>query len=183
MYIAQPPLYKIKKGKQEVYVKDDLELTNYLVAGALNKASLYVNNDAPALSGTALESLVQEYMAVEQIFERLASRYDVIVLRALTQCTRMTPKILKNAKALEKWINELSSSLPHQENTDSGIYTATLDKEDSEGRKNRIAIRKIHHGLSKTRYLRDHVVHRRLETGGRDLCDVVVYLVQGVSDR
>ncbi|MBJ88994.1 MAG: DNA topoisomerase (ATP-hydrolyzing) subunit B [Woeseia sp.] len=154
VYIAQPPLYKIKKGKQEVYVKDDLELTNYLIAGALDKAALYVNEDAPALSGTALEGLVQEYMAVERIFERLSSRYDELVLRALARCPRITKKTLKNTEVLAKWVDDLSSHLPHEANRDTGIYTATLDKEDSKGSKNRIAIAKTHHGMSKTRYLR-----------------------------
>jgi DNA gyrase subunit B len=76
VYIAQPPLYKIKRGKQEVYVKDDAELNAYLLASALDNAELHVNADAPSLSGLALESLAKEYMAVENIFERLASRYD-----------------------------------------------------------------------------------------------------------
>jgi DNA gyrase subunit B len=85
VYIAQPPLYKIKRGKQEVYVKDDAELNAYLLASALDNAELHVNADAPSLSGLALESLAKEYMAVENIFERLASRYDEHVLREVAR--------------------------------------------------------------------------------------------------
>jgi DNA gyrase subunit B len=75
IYIAQPPLYKIKKGKQEVYVKDDAELNTYLLNAAIDGAALHVNTDAPALSGAALEALTKEHMTVENIIERLSNRY------------------------------------------------------------------------------------------------------------
>ena len=64
IYIAQPPLYKIKRGKQEVYVKDDAELNTHLLAAALDKAALFVNSEAPPLSGVALETLANEHIAV-----------------------------------------------------------------------------------------------------------------------
>ena len=80
VYIAQPPLYKIKRGKQEVYVKDDAELDSYLLNAAMDNASLYVNPEAPALSGVGLETLAKEYIAVENIIARLSNRYDEAVL-------------------------------------------------------------------------------------------------------
>ena len=159
VYIAQPPLYKIKKGKQEVYVKDDLELNDYLVSAALDKASLYVNPEAAALSGTALETLVQEYMAVERIIERLSKRYDEVVLRALTVCPEVTPKIIKSSKALGAWVKKLSAELPQgkndrEENGNNGSYAAELDRDRSKKSTARIAIRKTQHGISQTKYLR-----------------------------
>ena len=58
IFIAQPPLYKIAKGKQHQYLKDDEALNQYLTQGALEGAAIYVNPDAPPISGSGLEELV-----------------------------------------------------------------------------------------------------------------------------
>ena len=71
VYIAQPPLYKVKRGKQERYVKDDAELNAYLLQLALEGASLHVTGDAPAVSDTGFESLAREYMRTTLVFGRL----------------------------------------------------------------------------------------------------------------
>ena len=58
VYIAQPPLYKIKKGKQERYVKDDIEMENYLTELALNNAALYPSESADPIKDSALKALI-----------------------------------------------------------------------------------------------------------------------------
>ncbi len=83
IYIAQPPLYKVKKGKQERYVKDDAELNAYLLQLALENAQLYVNDGAPALKDTGLEALAQEYMLVNLQFNRLEMRIGRDILEML----------------------------------------------------------------------------------------------------
>ena len=60
IFIAQPPLYKVSKGKNEQYVKDDEELLGYLTQKALEDASFHVNSGAPAINGEALEQLVKD---------------------------------------------------------------------------------------------------------------------------
>ena len=159
VYIAQPPLYKIKRGKQEVYVKDDAELNAYLLASALENAELHVNADAPPLSGVALESLAKEYIAVETIHERLASRYDENVLRELARLPAVTGEIAEDLDRLDAWTGELSSRLPKgggdraQKNGNGGSYTATLERGDEDGEGVRIAITRVQHGIGSTRYL------------------------------
>src|SRR6202035_302442 len=65
IFIAQPPLYKVKRGKQEHYVKDDLELDALLLNTALENAALHVTASAPAILGTALEALARKYVDVQ----------------------------------------------------------------------------------------------------------------------
>ncbi len=83
IYIGQPPLYKIKQGKQEHYLKDDAELDEYLLARALDNATLTFDPDAPPLSGEGLESLTREYMAARGAMQRLSNRYDAKLLRQM----------------------------------------------------------------------------------------------------
>jgi DNA gyrase subunit B len=158
VYIAQPPLYKIKRGKQEVYVKDDAELNGYLLSAALDNAELHVNTDAPALSGVALEALAKEHFSVETIIARLARRYDETVLRAMSTLPEVTGELSDDLDRLEAWSLQLSAALPkasgdRAQNGSSGTYTAELDRGDEDGEGVRIGITRVQHGIGATRYL------------------------------
>ena len=166
VYIAQPPLYKIKRGKQEVYVKDDAELTAYLLSSALDNAALHVNAEAPALSPAALEALAKEYTAAESIISRLANRYDETVLRTLSKLPRLDSRATDDLDRLEQWTEQLSGALPkiqdyrgtqsvkdRGKNGNGGTYTATLERGDADGEGVRIAIVRVQHGVGVTRYL------------------------------
>ena len=83
IYIGQPPLYKIKQGKQEQYLKDDAELNEYLLARALDGAALVFDPEMPGLSGQGLENLMREYMAAQAACQRLAHRHDPVLLSKL----------------------------------------------------------------------------------------------------
>jgi len=158
IYIAQPPLYKIKRGKQEVYVKDDAELNTYLLNAAMDNAALHVNSEAPPLSGVALETLAKEHIAVEGIITRLAPRYDEVVLRVLSALPEVTATTSEDLDALDAWTERFSGALPKStgdraEDNNVGSYTALLDRGDEDGEGVRIAITRVQHGIGSTRYL------------------------------
>jgi DNA gyrase subunit B len=85
IYIAQPPLYKIKHGRTELYVKDDHELNQYLLKLAFDDASLLPRDGAEPLSGSAFEEMAREYLLAEAIVERLAEYADGELLRTLLE--------------------------------------------------------------------------------------------------
>ena len=88
VYIAQPPLYKIKLGKDERYLKDDHELNQYLLNAALQGASLYLGEGQTTLSGEALAELAKKQLIADAVIQRLSKTMDAHALRALVYgCT------------------------------------------------------------------------------------------------
>ena len=83
VYIAQPPLYKIRHGKSETYIKDDHELGQHLLRLALDGTQLTPRSDAPVVEGEALAALARAYLLSEAVIRRLADFVDSEVLHAL----------------------------------------------------------------------------------------------------
>ena len=130
IFIAQPPLYKVSKGKSELYVKDDDALLVYLTQKALENAALYVNASAPGIQGTALESLVAKFRHVGDIINRMSLVYPVELLEALVYISQLEGKLLQNSSDLEPWCAELEKCL---EETYSGTHRYKVSiKEDKE---------------------------------------------------
>ncbi|BBB24606.1 DNA topoisomerase (ATP-hydrolyzing) subunit B [Amphritea japonica] len=124
VFIAQPPLYKIKKGKQEQYLKDDDALDNYLLQGALEGASMHVTADAPPISGTGLEEIVNRYRAVDRMLARLSRLYPEPILRQMIHTTRLTPEGLKDEQTVAEWIDQVCDGLG--DTLDGGdVYTSS----------------------------------------------------------
>ncbi|MDS4022144.1 MAG: DNA topoisomerase (ATP-hydrolyzing) subunit B [Candidatus Competibacter sp.] len=149
IYIAQPPLYKIKKGKQEQYVKDDTELSENLLQTALDGAVLAPGNDGPPLTGKALEDLARGHMAVAALIGRLSRRYDAALLERLIHLPALDEERLRDAT----WLSEWAETLVERLNAGSGqrpVYAATIEpRMDGEG-----------HGISVTR--RTHSLDRHI---------------------
>ncbi len=111
VYIAQPPLYKIKNGKQEYYVKDDNELNRYLLEVALTGTELRVSGEAPPIAEQALGELTHEYARVMDLIGVLARRYDPRVLEQMIYLPDLTESANRDRARLEAWAEALRRRL------------------------------------------------------------------------
>jgi len=145
IYIAQPPLYKVKKGKQERYVKDDQELNSYLLQLALSNAHLHVQKDTPAISDTALDELIKSYLSVQTVINRLSRRYDESILKQLPNLPVMQVSDLKDAAKTQDYLDNLLILLNNSK--PSGVEYTVSYSQLEEADYPQLEINKIVHGL------------------------------------
>jgi DNA gyrase subunit B len=108
IYIAQPPLYKIKHGKSERYIKDDHALKEFLLKLALDDAELYPAANAKPLNKEALEQVAKQYFLAEAVIDRMSRLIDPAVLQALL----VNPEIdLANEKNAGQSARRLNAAL------------------------------------------------------------------------
>lgn len=111
VYVAQPPLYKVKKGKQEQYVKDDETLEGYLLQTALEDAALFPGEGELPITGIALEKIAKQYREVIKVIRRLSKRYPEQFLLQLIKMASLTVSDLKNQDYVIHWVQHLEQSL------------------------------------------------------------------------
>jgi DNA gyrase subunit B len=111
IYIAQPPLYKVKRGKQEQYVKDDDALFSYLTQSALEGAAFYPAANAPAISAGGLEELVTQFRHAEKIIKRYAKRYPAPILKRIAYMPLLSAASFQDKEAITAWCQQLHASL------------------------------------------------------------------------
>ena len=150
IYIAQPPLYKLKRGKQEDYLLDDAELNSALMRSAIEKAELYLATDTPPLSSEALEELVHQFQAHRQTLARLSHRYDHAFLAALLEAPAFESAFLENPDALSQWLVPIKARLNDQFGT-SVKYEITLSPPNGESGKVCLEVSRIVHGIGETK--------------------------------
>jgi DNA gyrase subunit B len=153
IFIAQPPLYKIKRGKHEQYIKDDPALEEYLTNTALDGAALYVNAQAPGIGGEKLEELVNNYRGVLANIDRLGRVYPERVLKAMIYMPKLTQDDLKDRAKVEAWNAELQSRFVDPKGNDSRVVLEIV--EDNERHIYLPDIKVINHSIP-TDYVLSH---------------------------
>ncbi len=111
VYIGLPPLYKLKQGKQEMYLKDDAALNDYLISNAVDNAELAYGTGVPAITGEALEKLLRDYQGALDQIARLSHRFDAAVFTALLEHTPMEPTFWIDPAAMQGWLDDATRRL------------------------------------------------------------------------
>jgi DNA gyrase subunit B len=178
VYIAQPPLYKIKKGKDERYLKDEHELKSYMLAAALEGAALYPALEGAPIQGGALGEIAKQYFLAEAVIDRLShfiapeASHALLVLPELSLADRIQAEI--SAKLLQE--------------SSGGIIKTYIEDEESGGL--RLRLEKIWHGNSSTSYLSqeflqggDYAQIRQAATALEGLISPSAYVLRGEQKR
>ncbi|NCT57512.1 MAG: DNA topoisomerase (ATP-hydrolyzing) subunit B [Legionella sp.] len=154
IYIAQPPLYKLKQGKQERYLKDDDALYDHLTQTALDKAVFMPSKHTPPIAAGALETLVQQYRHVEKIIQRHARRYHEDILMGLVFSPALLHEALLDRDRVQAWADALATQLNQQASAVKRYDVDVVAQEGGNAFLPRITM--IKHGV-------DHVVVLPLE--------------------
>jgi DNA gyrase subunit B len=125
IYIGQPPLYKIKKGKQEHYLKDDAALQGYLIQAALQDAAFFPQAAGLPIHGVGLEKLVNDYRRAQSSIQHLSRRYPLAALHALLDLPPLASTQLKDLATMQHWAQQWQDAL-HDRNNEAIQYHISL---------------------------------------------------------
>ncbi len=131
IYIAQPPLYKVKRGKQEQYVKDDEALFDYLTQSALDGAAFYPTAGTPPITAKALEDLVLEFRRAEKIIKRYKRRYPSDILKRVTYLPILQNDDFKDKGKIESWCQKLHAGLQQVDSKTEQYAVGVLHQEEA----------------------------------------------------
>ncbi len=175
IYIAQPPLYKVKRGKVDTYVKDENELNALLLSSALDAASLQVAAGAAPIGGSALELLARKYMEVQAIIRRWARRYDERLLDTLIYLPEVTVESFDRPGFLDGWCARLVERLNAADDA-AHSYRAQV-RAGTDGHAPRIIVHRTQHGSVTDKHLTreffESAEYRRIADLGRTLAGLM----------
>ncbi len=136
IYIAQPPLYKLKKGKQEQYIKDNDALETYLISNAIDELALHVSAEAPAINGAALASVIADYQVSQKSLQRLTQRYPASLLDGLLELDAFKTDHNHERDYVESWAEQLRVAIEKlQPSLRPEITLETFERENAQGEK------------------------------------------------
>jgi DNA gyrase subunit B len=149
VYIAQPPLYKAKKGKAERYVKDDRELDAYFMDLALDGTEV-LRSDGHVITPDELRGIADAYLQLEAIRSRLANRLFPSILDALPKLARVTTELLADQEAVHAWLLALERELNGGDEAFGEFDVTAFIREDGAFA---ARVRTIQHGVEADRIL------------------------------
>lgn len=136
IYIAQPPLYKLKKGKQEQYIKDNDALENYLISNAIDELYLHTNAEAPSITGEALAKVIQDYQVSQKSLQRLTLRYPASLLDALLEIEAFKSDQNHDEAYVQQWADQVKEIITRlQPSLRPEITLESFERENAQGEK------------------------------------------------
>jgi len=178
IYIAQPPLYKIKQGKEERYLKDDQEMKIYMLKSALNNAALYPAADELPIQSEALELLAKQYFLAEAVIDRLSrftapeASHALLILPALS---------LDDLEQAQNSANQLEAAC-------GGSIKVTVETDETG--EYRLSLEKTYHGNHSVSYMdkdflngSDYVQIRQAAEMLNGLIKPTAYIARGDQKR
>ena len=136
IYIAQPPLYKLKKGKHEQYIKDNDALEEFLISNAIDELALHISAEAPAITGAALASVIADYQVSQKSLQRLTQRYPASLLDALLDLEAFKADHNHERDYVESWAEQLRVAIEKlQPSLRPEITLESFERENSLGEK------------------------------------------------
>jgi DNA gyrase subunit B len=146
IYIAQPPLYKVKRGKQEQYIKDEDELNNYLLQQAIQEAALFTDKGTPPITGAGLETIAKKYLTVQKIIKRLSKLYHQDILLALLSLAKFSKEQMAVESAVAAWADTMQNQLDLRAHNGTHFKVEVIRNEE---RQNYLpVITLVHHGVN-----------------------------------
>ncbi|MEO8803499.1 MAG: DNA topoisomerase (ATP-hydrolyzing) subunit B [Rudaea sp.] len=151
IYIGLPPLYKLKQGKQELYLKDDAALNAYLISNAVEGAELRYSPEAPGLREVALERLLLDFHTALDQIRRLGQRCDSMVLEAMLDLAVPAAATWEEPAAIQPWLDRLAARIASR-GLGKPVYrlsvrAATADHPPA------LVVEREHHGLRNVQVL------------------------------
>jgi len=128
--IAQPPLYKMKKGKVERYIKDEAELSDYVLELSLQDAKLITTQGGDIIEGEELRSIAVEYYAIEAQIEKMKRVYPTEILAQLVYLPKLERSTLESESLAKHWVTLLDEKISLGPETQTQYYFDI--KEDKE---------------------------------------------------
>ncbi len=144
IFIAQPPLYKVKKNKQERYIKDDSSLDDYLLELALEDAQLFGKEGVAPIAGEQLKQLSQHYRRADRSMKRLGKRFPLDIIAQLWHVTPVSSDTMQSETQMQAWAEQLEKQLNLNQN--NSIYQVNI-QHDAEKESYLPAITLIKHGI------------------------------------